>query len=829
MNVRRALLCCLLALAPVVALGGFDPAAMRQKYVVGAKYHTMGFSGAETRDVDGIPGEELLIGYTNMWQLLRWDEKAADFAQAGFYENDYGDVFAGGGLVSVHFARFDPGAPNQVVVLGENGSVGRFDLDGSLHDPLWKPAATNVVWMKVADLDGEPGDELLLQSCTELTAWKYGAAAPLWRIPMQQCESVLLAQLDRDPQLELVLRTGTVIDTKTLQSQWRFPIGFGGVMTAADLDGDGVNELVGCSGRQCDAFDVLNQTTLWEMFLPYPYDAGALAAADVDSDGKAEIFEGDAQHGYIRKIDGMTGTVLQQFSKQGGANFVLVGDVLGDCSKQVIWAKDGDNTALDTLHLTRALTMQSFWSSVPEERGSSGVLAGDFSGNGHTSIFWSDRGGSIERFVGFNPPTRFNRERSDLYDGYAKYLGVSSAAQLDSDPALEYVVPSYVNGVEGSISVFDGATHALEWSLAVMPQGDTISCMTTGDLTGDGIPDILVGSGIQYFPASHPEAIVAVDGATRKILWRTAESMSHLLDRDCMGCTLQVKVVDLDRNGSKEVLTLVPSDGLYAFDGASGALLWHQVLLDNVEIKALAFTVADIDPSPGAEIVVPLRDGRMALFDSSGSRILRTKDISKYGQVYALEVADLDGDGAPEIVVLADSGLMILSVSTLDVLWSGGFDLPFYSRGNQIAIADVDGDATPEIVVSSAHSLRVFEYRTTRVDTLAPVFGSMTISPVASSGCCRIAFEWEPASDAASMPVRYRIYRSATPGFAPSPSSRIGETDLTDFVDRSIAHGPEYYYAVTAVDNVGNESANPLRISATAPSACPAKRHAVRP
>jgi len=816
-------------MTPVVAFAVFDPAAMRQKYVVGAKYHTMGFTGAEARDVDGIAGDEVLVGYTNMWQLLRWDEKSADFAQVGFFENGYGNIFGGGGLASVHLARFDAGAPYQVVVLGENGSIGRFDLDGSSHDPLWKPAAANVRWMLIADLDGQPGDEILLQSCTELTAWKFGASAPLWRIPMQQCESVLLAQLDRDPQLELVLRSGTVIDTKTLQTQWRFPIGFGPAMTAADLDGDGVNELVACSGRQCDAFDVQNQTTLWETFLPYPYDAGGLAAADVNSDGKAEIFEGDAQHGYIRKIDGMTGTILEQFTKQGGANFVLVGDVRGDCSKQIIWAKDGDSTALDTLHLTDALTMQSLWSSVPEERGSSGVLVGDFSGNGHPSIFWSDRGGSIERFVGFNPPTRLRRERSELYDSNASYLGVSAAAQLDSDPALEYITPSYVNGVEGYISVFDGATHALEWSLSVMPQGDTISCMTTGDLNGDGVPEILVGSGINYFPASHPEAIVAVDGATRKILWRTTETMSHFLDPDCLGCTFQVKVADLDGHGSKVVLTLVPSDGLYAFNGASGTLLWHRLLLDNAETKAIAFTVADVDPSPGAEIIVPLNDGRMAVFDSSGSKILRTNDLSKYGQIYSLEVADLDGDGAPEIVVLADAGLMILSANTLDVLWSGGFALPYYTRGNQIAVADVDGDSTPEIVVSSAHSLRVFEYRPARVDTLAPVFGNATIRPVTSSGCCRITFEWEPASDAASMPVRYRIYRSVTPGFAPGASSRIGETVSTEFVDRLVAHGPAYYYAVTAVDSAGNESTDALRISAVAPSACPARRHAVRP
>jgi len=830
MNVRRLVVGFAAAIVPLIASARFDPAAMRQKYVVGTTYHTMGWSGAEVREIDGIAGDEILIGYTSMWQILHWDSQSADFKQLGFYENGYGGVFGGGGLTSVHFARFDPAAPVQVAVLAENGNIGRFDVDGTFST-FWRPPVQNIVAMRIADLDGVPGDEILLQSCTELTAWKFGAATPLWRIPMQQCEAVLLAQLDRDPQLELVLRSGSVIDTKTLQTQWRYPIGFGVVMTAADIDGDGVNELIGCTGRQCDAFDVVHQTTLWETFLPYPQDTGALTAADVDGDGRAELFAGDSQHGSIRKIDGRTGTTLQEFQKQGGTNFILVADVRGDCQKEVVWAKDGDNTALDTFHVTDALTMKTLWSSVPEEGGSSGVVVADFAGTGHPSILWPANSGTVERFVTFNPPSRAYRTVPGSSYATYPYLGVSGAAQLDSDPAMEYVLPLAENSVSGTIGVYDGATHKLEWSLPVIPQGDTVSSITTGDLNGDGVSDIVVGSGILYFPKSHNEGVVAVDGATRKVLWRTTEQVSHLLDPECFGCVIQVRVASLDLNGSKQVLALVRSEGLYAFDARTGAMLWHRLLGgddDPTVYKAQAFTVADIDPSPGAEIIALLADGRIAVFDSTGNKMIRAKDLSKYGVGWALEVSDLDGDGVAEIAVVADAGLMVLSADNLDVLWSGGFVLPYLSRGNQIAIADVDGDSTPEIVVPSAHSLRVFEYRAKQVDSLPPVFGDPTIRPLASTGCCRIEFEWSPASDAASMPVRYRIYRSMVPGFTPDPSTRIAETAKSDFVDRMLTQGPAYYYAVTAVDSAGNESSQALRISATAPPACPARHRAAR-
>lgn len=827
---RTALaLLCLGVLMPAAAFAGFDPAAMRQKYVVGTTYHTMGFTGAQLRNVDG-QGDELLIGYTNMWQLLRWNGAASDFVQVGFFENSYGNVFGGGGLQSVRFAEFDPHV-TEIAVLGEDGNIGRFGLDGTPHGAFWKPAAQGVTRMLMGNLDDQPGDELVLVSCTEVTAWKFGAGAPLWRIPLKECQPVRLAQLDTDPQLELVLGSGTIIDTKTLQTQWRYPIGFGAVLTTGDVNGDGVPDLIGCTDRQCDAFDVVHQTTLWETFLDYPYGVGALAAADVDGDGKAEIFEGDGQHGYIRKIDGATGAILQQFSKTGGANFVLIGDLNGDCNKEVIWAKDGDSTGLDTFHVTDAVTMKTFWSSVPEEHGSSGVAVADFSGTGHPSVLWTSQGGTIERFVSFSPPGRAYRERFELGDTYALYLSVSAAAQLDSDPAVEYILPTqFLDGGDG-FSVYDGATHQLQWSLPVMPIGDTLSSITTSDLNGDGVPDILVAYSIVYFPKSHPEAVVAVDGATHKILWRTTDALSHLLDEDCFGCITEVKAADLDLKGTKTVLALVPSDGLYAFNSHDGTLLWHSLLEgpdDPTEIKAVAFAVADVDPSPGAEILVPLADARLAIFDSGG-KFLRAKDLSKYGRGLAVETADLDGDGVLEIVVVTQSGLVILSSRTLEVLWSGGFVLTGYSFGNQLVIADVDGDSTPEILVPSAHSLRVFEYRAKRIDSAPPSFGSATLQTVAPTGCCRVELQWGAAADAASMPVTYRIYRSLTPGFTPAPSLRIAESASNSFVDRELLAGHAYYYAVTAVDSAGNESAEALRTSAVAPSGCPSRRRAATP
>jgi len=824
MTISRALCVLFLGLCAPIALAAFDPQVMRQKHIVGATYHLMGYTGVQTRDVDDMLGDEVLIGYLSMWHLLKWDTSKETFTQIGFYENGVGNIFGGGGLQSVQFAALEPSKGVEVAALTANGQIGLFSLEGSLRT-VWTPGLREIVRMRVVNLDETAGDEVLLQTCKDLTAWRFGSPAPIWRIPVDECSAVQIAQLDTDPQLEIALGAGRVFDTRTMAQEWRYPLGFGATLTTADITRDGIPDLIGCRGRQCDAFDVTHRTTLWETFLPYASDMAVLAAADVDFDGTPDVFGGDSQHGAIRRMSSVTGEVLAQFEKSGGTNFIAIGNLDGDCDLELIWGKDGDSTALDSFYVTDPVTMKTFWSSVPEERGSSGLLFGDFSGTGDPSLLWANQAGSVLRFVSFDPASHTVRRTADRSDWYAERFPIVTAAQLDTDPAIEYVLPLTENSIAtGPIAVHDGATHQLEWTM--IPTGDTITSMDAGDLTGDGVADIVLGSSILYFPASHPDKVVAIDGATRRILWETKDRLSSVLDAGCSGCIVQVAIRDLNLDGRKEVLAIVPSNGLFAFDGSNGAPLWHRETLT----QAWAFTVADIDASPGLEIIVPFYGtGKIAVFDSTGATRLRDKDIQQFGAGLAVQVADLDSDGSTELVVVADEALLVLSSATLDILWSGGSVLPWFSLGNQMVIADVDGDSTTEIVVPSAHSLHVFEYRPNTPDTTAPVFRSHEIRTSALLGCCGIALEWAPAFDGESMPVTYRVHRSVVQQFVPDSSTFLDETSLPSYVDRSLPHEQLYFYVATAVDRAGNETALSARGSAMAPRNCKAgKQRSVR-
>jgi hypothetical protein len=58
-------------------------------------------------------------------------------------------------------------------------------------------------------------------------------------------ESICVADLDDDGVLEIALNTGFVVDASFQRVEWRWPDGFGQKIGFADLDGDGIPELIG--------------------------------------------------------------------------------------------------------------------------------------------------------------------------------------------------------------------------------------------------------------------------------------------------------------------------------------------------------------------------------------------------------------------------------------------------------------------------------------------------------------------------------------------------------------------------------------------------------
>lgn len=103
----------------------------------------------------------------------------------------------------------------------------------------------------------------------------------------------------------------------------------------------------------------------------------------------------------------------------------------------------------------------------------------------------------------------------------------------------------------------------------------------------------------------------------------------------------------------------------------------------------------------------------------------------------------------------------------------------------------------------------------TSSDTTAP---SAPSGLAATAGDSSVALAWTANSE--SDLLEYEVYRDTTANVSLTAANQLNSTQLTTnaYTDTSVINGTTYYYAVTAVDTSGNESAAPTAVSG-APSA----------
>ena len=103
----------------------------------------------------------------------------------------------------------------------------------------------------------------------------------------------------------------------------------------------------------------------------------------------------------------------------------------------------------------------------------------------------------------------------------------------------------------------------------------------------------------------------------------------------------------------------------------------------------------------------------------------------------------------------------------------------------------------------------------TSPDTVPPVFAGLA-SAATGTGCGDTILGWSPALETCSVPVRYNVYRSTSPGFTPGPANLVASVLDAGYVDRALQPEQTYYYKVRSADTKGNEETNALERTAAA-------------
>ncbi|MDF1539097.1 MAG: PQQ-binding-like beta-propeller repeat protein [Candidatus Thorarchaeota archaeon] len=209
--------------------------------------------------------------------------------------------------------------------------------------------------------------------------------------------------------------------------------------------------------------------------------------------------------------------------------------------------------------------------------------------------------------------------------------------------------------------------------------GELSSSPTVADVTGDGVPEVIVGA--------EDGTLYCLNGGTGAVLW--AHDTGYSID-------VAPAVGDVSGNGIPDVIVVNEAGDVHAFEGDTGDWLWG---FSMNTIPTASPCISDLNGDLIPEIIVVNTQGVVrSLHGNNGSLHWYIDTHNGISQSPAL--VDVDSDVNPDIILaFADGTLQAISGEYGSDLWE------FEAGGNLQAsptIADVSGDAALEILIGNS-------------------------------------------------------------------------------------------------------------------------------
>jgi hypothetical protein len=514
-----------------------------------------------------------------------------------------------------------------------------------------------------------------------------------------------------------------------------------GLLHAADLDGDGLNDLIVANNLRSKINVLYNQTGKTNQIanpkrkleinelppdarfridsIPADERIAAMVVTDLNGDGRPDIaYYGDAKDLEVIYNEGTNGWSAPKIwhieDGQMDPNALVSGDLNGDGRTDLVLL--GDNGSLYFLPQNADHTLGEP-QKIPYSGTPKSVQIVDVDGDGRNDLL----------LVDFDSPTplRFRLQNSAGQLGpeiYFKSQPVHAycADNLGGD-ATNYIVTIAQNSGRAEVSQFtrkpaeilSGAFRQGQFQILPLDKTDMAQRgLLWADVNGDGRPDLLV---------AEPES-----GQLTVYLQQPDGSLAPPKTFPSLAGVSQLAAVDWNGDGHPEIFLLSGDEnavGVTRFD-KNGRLPFPTLIPFDGKPLVMAVGALRAGAKPTLAVIVD-RDGQRFLVTRTADGKTRTQKLSESfkSNPTTLAIQDVNQDGLADLVVL----IPYEKIKVLLQKAGGDFDEEDIDPpGGAIeqpwlASADVDGDGRPELLLPQKNFVRavVLEQQTQNATTNA--------------------------------------------------------------------------------------------------------------
>jgi len=202
--------------------------------------------------------------------------------------------------------------------------------------------------------------------------------------------------------------------------------------------------------------------------------------------------------------------------------------------------------------------------------------------------------------------------------------------------------------------------------------------ITVEDVDGDGRPEILAGSGLQW--------LYCINGSDGSIEWVFGPTYQRNLKPP--------QVADINGDGELEVVFCDDKGGVWAVSGRGGWEIWRYFTGRQTRTTPAC---GDVNGDGEIEVVVTSDSGVFCIDGTEGKPIWHA-DTGPCGKSSPV-IADLDGDGALEIVAKSYGDTVLLNGTDGTLIWQASISLVESAPNGVPAVYDVNEDGVLDILM----------------------------------------------------------------------------------------------------------------------------------